>query len=208
MIKVAVFLKRRADLTQADFFSWWLDSHRPLVEKIPGLSRYVISLSAGDEDGDFDGLAELCFNDTETIAAAFASKDGHAASADTRAHVSRRERLDLVQYPFLDTGKPARFKLVAALKRAKDMDRKAFKDWWLNRHARMVLPFPDLRRYQVSLVEFGEEGFADGIAEVCFEDLATLQRVTSSEMVRTAQQDSQDHTEDRNRLYVEEHVVI
>jgi uncharacterized protein (TIGR02118 family) len=88
------------------------------------------------------------------------------------------------------------------------MDRAQFKDWWLTRHAPMVVEFPELQRYQVSLVEDGPEGFADGIAEVYFADLDALQRITSSEQVKTVQQDSVEHTSAIERLLVEVHPVF
>jgi hypothetical protein len=78
----------------------------------------------------------------------------------------------------------------------------------LDRHAPLVVAFPKLRRYQVDLVENGPEGFADGIAEVSFADLATLKRSTSSRQVKDAQEDSRLHTEARYRMFVEEHLVL
>ena len=77
MLKIAFFLKRRPELTRPDFFAWWLDEHRSLVEKLPGLRRYVISLEAAGEDGSLDGLAELWFDDLAAAEAAFASAEAH-----------------------------------------------------------------------------------------------------------------------------------
>jgi uncharacterized protein (TIGR02118 family) len=208
MLKIAFFLKRRPELTRPDFFAWWLDEHRSLVEKLPGLRRYVISLEAAGEDGSLDGLAELWFDDLAAAEAAFASAEGKAARADTEAHAIRRERIDLVEHPFVDRGTEPAFRLVSALKRRADMDRAQFKDWWLTRHAPMVVEFPELERYQVSLVEDGEEGFADGIAEVSFADLEALGRITSSPQVKAVQQDSVAHTSAIERLLVEVHVVF
>lgn len=208
MHKTIVFLKRRADLDRVAFFDWWLNAHRPLVEKIPGLQRYTISLEAAGEDGLFDGLGELWFDDAQASATGFTSPQGQIASADTQAHVARRERIDLVEHKFVDTGLPAPCKLVAALKRRADLTRAAFKSWWLDRHAPLVVAFPELRRYQVDLVEDGPEGFADGIAEVSFADLPTLQRITSSKQVKDVQKDSCRHTEARYRMFVEEHPVF
>ena len=208
MHKIMVYLKRRADLDRPAFFSWWLGGHRQLAEKIPGLRRYTISLEADGEDGLFDGMAELWFEDVAAAAAGFASLEGRAAGADAQAHVSRLERLGLSEHKFVDTGRPAPFKLVAALKRRPDLTRAEFKAWWLDKHAPLVVAFPELRRYQVDLVDGGPEGFADGIAEVCFADLATLKRITSSKQVKDAQEDSQQHSEARYRMFVEEHPVF
>jgi len=48
---------------------------------------------------------------------------------------------------------------------------------------------------------------ADGIAEVWFDDLATLRRVTASAVVQEAQRHSVAHTRDRIRLFLEEHRI-
>jgi hypothetical protein len=56
-------------------------------------------------------------------------------------------------------------------------------------------------------VESGPETVADGIAEVWFDDMDTLRRVTSSEVVKEAQKHSVAHTRDRIRLFVEEHRI-
>ena len=98
-------------------------------------------------------------------------------------------------------------KLVSALKRRTDLDRPAFKRWWLERHAPMVVKFPELSRYQVSLVEQGEETFADGVAEVSFDSEAALRRVIFSQQVKDVQGDSVVHTSAISRLLVEMHVV-
>jgi hypothetical protein len=79
----------------------------------------------------------------------------------------------------------------------------------LDKHAPLVMEFPELARYQVNLVPEGEEeGFADGIAEVCFNDLETLIRITSSQQVKTVQQDSVAHSSAVHRLLVQEHPII
>jgi uncharacterized protein (TIGR02118 family) len=204
-----IFLKRRADLQRPAFCDGWLNQHAPLVVKIPGLQRYHIARVAVPQDDAFDGMADLWFDDAEALATGFAGEAGKIARADGAAHTARIERLHVAEYPFVDTGTRARFKLVAALKRRADLDRTAFKTWWLEQHAPLVVAFPELARYQVNLVPAGEEeGFADGVAEVCFNDLGTLLRVTSSPQVKTVQQDSVVHSADINRLLVQQHLIL
>jgi uncharacterized protein (TIGR02118 family) len=203
------FLKRRPDLQRPAFFDWWLNQHAPLAVKIPGLRRYHISLVAVPEDRAFDGVAELWFDDAAALAAGFASEAGKITRTDGATHTSRIERLHVEEYPFVDTGTSPRFKLVAALKRRTDLDRAAFKTWWLEQHAPLVVSFPELARYQVNLVPAGEEeGFADGVAEVCFNDLETLLRVTASPQGKTVQQDSVVHSAVINRLLVQQHPML
>lgn len=208
MRKIIIFLKRRPELDRPAFFSGLLNEQRQLVANIPSLRHYTLSLEADGMDAMFDGLAELCFDDARAAEVGLTSPAGQAAMANIRAYVSRLERVDLVEHRFVATVLPAPFKLVAALKRRSDLTRAAFKSWWLDRHAPLVMAFPELRRYQVDLVENGPEGFADGIAEVAFANLETLKRITASKQVKDAQEDSRRHSEARYRMFVEEHPIF
>jgi uncharacterized protein (TIGR02118 family) len=205
--RVVIYLKRRTDLPLPLFFDWWLGHHRALAEQLPGLHRHTISLAADAQDGPFDGMAELWFDDLAAADAAFASPPGQAARADVDAHVARRERLNLTEHTIIDHSAPPRFKYTAGLKRRADLSREAFAHWWLERHVPYVKRFPAVRKYRVSLVESGPESVVDGLAEVWFDDMATLGRVTASEVVKEAQQHSVAHTSDRIRLVVEEHRI-
>ena len=207
MQRVIIYLKRRAELLQPLFFDWWLGQHRLLAEQLPGLRQYIISLTADEQEGLFDGMAELWFDDLAAADAAFASPAGQAARADAEAHVARWERLNLTEHTIIDHPAPPRFKFAAGLKRRAEVSREAFAHWWLERHVPYVKKFPAVRKYRVSLVESGPETVVDGLAEVWFDDMATLRRVTASAVVKEAQQHSVAHTSDRIRLFVEEHRI-
>ena len=214
MYRLMSFLKRRPDLDRAAFVDWWLNHHAPLIVKLPGLRRYIVSPAAtppaaGSEAASFDGVAELWFDDAAALARGFGGEAGAAARADGGAHTSRIERLHVEEHPFVDTGSAPRFKLVAAIKRRADLDRAAFKAWWLGAHAPLVVQFPELARYQVNLVPPGEpEGFADGVAEVCFNDLDALTRVIFSPRVKAVQEDSVAHATAIHRVLVQEHPIV
>ena len=120
MQRVVVYLKRRADLAQPAFFDWWLNQHRALAEKLPGLRRYIISLAADNQEGPFDGMAELWYDDLAAADAAFASAAGQVARVDSDAHISRRERLNLTEHTIIENPAPPRFKFAAGLKRRAD----------------------------------------------------------------------------------------
>ena len=207
MQRVVIYLQRRTDLTQPHFFDWWLGQHKALAEQLPGLRQYTISLATEAQEGPFDGMDELWFDDLPAAEAALASPAGQAARADADAHVAHRERLNLTEHAIIDHPGPPRFKYTAGLKRCADMDREAFGHWWLERHVPYVRRFPDIHKYRVSLVESGPEAIVDGLAEVWFDDMATLRRVTASEVVKEAQQHSVAHTSERIRLIVEEHRI-
>ena len=93
MQRVVIYLRRRTDLPQPVFFNWWLDQHRSLAEQLPGLRQYVISLAADAQDGPFDGMAELWFDDMATLRRVTASEVVKEAQQHSVAHTSDRIRL-------------------------------------------------------------------------------------------------------------------
>lgn len=208
MRRVVVYLKRRPELSRAAFHDWWLGPHRELAERLPGLRHYIISLNIGEEDGLFDGMAELWFDDRASVEAAYSGETARLARADSDAHVARREWLYLTEHNIVDNASPPPVKFAAGLKRRPETSREEFGRWWLERHVPYVRKFPDIRKYRVSLVDAGPETIVDGIAEVWFDDLETLLRVTSSDVVKEAQKHSVAHTSDRVRLFLEEHRII
>jgi uncharacterized protein (TIGR02118 family) len=206
--KIMLYQKRSPGGDRQAFFQSALREQALVLQRMPGLRRLVVSLEAEGKDETFDAATELEFADAQAVTRALASEAGERALATMRANASRVERVDLVPHPLFNTGQSAPFKLIVGLKRRADLTRGDFEAWWLDRHAPYVVKFPELRRYQVNLVEDGPEAFVDGTAEVCFADLAALQRVMSTAHVKEVQHDSQVHTQARYRFFVEEHVLL
>ena len=206
MHKIFTFVKAR---DRAALRAWWLEPpHATLATAVPGLQRYTASLEAEGADAPFDGVAEMWFDTALGDAVAMQSAAGQQLAGDLRGHASRIEQIHVVEHKFVDTGQPAPFKLIAALKRRSDMSRAEFASWWLDRHAPLVVVFPELRRYSVNIVVDEDERFVDGVAEVAFADLDTLKRVTGSAQVKNVQGDSQVHTSARYRLLAQEFPLI
>ena len=86
MIKLVYCISKRPDLTDAEFFDYWRNIHGPIGARIPGLRRLVQSHTiAGRPEfraPDFDGMAELWFDDLPALAAARQSSEWHASTAD------------------------------------------------------------------------------------------------------------------------------
>lgn len=68
MLKLSIFLTRRADLTHDDFIDYWTRVHTPMIGSLPPgavkVLRYVQLLPTGDQipgviTSDYDGVAEL-----------------------------------------------------------------------------------------------------------------------------------------------------
>lgn len=95
MIKYVSLLRRAEHLTLTEFHRWWIEEHTHLAKKIPGLRRYVVSLTQSGLSGEpeWDGMAELWFDDEAAFRAGyFDSPQGQAAFADAQAHISRSQR--------------------------------------------------------------------------------------------------------------------
>ncbi len=86
MVKLVYCLCRKPGLTREEFIRYWADVHGPLGARIPGLRKLVQSyaLAVPDESrpSDFDGMAELWFDDLAAIRRARQSAEWAAATAD------------------------------------------------------------------------------------------------------------------------------
>jgi uncharacterized protein (TIGR02118 family) len=86
MVKLIYTITRKAGLSVEEFQRHWRDVHGPIAAKMPGCRRYVQShvlpeLYNREQQPPYDGVAELWFDDLETMEAAFYSP----AAKDSRA---------------------------------------------------------------------------------------------------------------------------
>ena len=95
MIKLVFCLRRLPQLSRAEFQRYWYERHAPLVRSHAAalrIRRYVqthtldhplnaaLRASRGGPE-EFDGVAELWWDDAEALAAATATPEGAAAGA-------------------------------------------------------------------------------------------------------------------------------
>jgi uncharacterized protein (TIGR02118 family) len=111
MIKLTFCLVRRADFTRPAFQAYWRETHAPLVRRHATalrIQRYVqlhtldgpLGQSVATARGapaEFDGVAELWWNDFDDIAATLATTDGQAAGAELLE--DERRFIDLARSP-------------------------------------------------------------------------------------------------------------
>jgi uncharacterized protein (TIGR02118 family) len=69
-------------MDEADFHDHWDNDHVPIVEEIPNLVKYTTSVPVEPEEADFDGIAELYFEEREHVGQAIESEKGGEALAD------------------------------------------------------------------------------------------------------------------------------
>ena len=89
MIKSVSLLTRKAGLSHEEFIHLWVNEHAPLAHAVPGLRRYVLSLVEGApvrpdipvHGIEIDGVAELWYDDAESMRRAAASPEMHALRA-------------------------------------------------------------------------------------------------------------------------------
>ena len=69
LYKVSLPLTRREDMSHEAFREYWLEEHAPLVDDVPGVVRYATVLPTEPDHAEFDGIAELYFEDPNWLAA-------------------------------------------------------------------------------------------------------------------------------------------
>jgi uncharacterized protein (TIGR02118 family) len=97
VIKSISMLVRREGLTHAQFVKHWLEIHAPLAHAVPGLRRYVQSHIIEERTrpdiptmpGEVDGIAELWFDDRESMTRSMSTPEAKALHADGALFIGR-----------------------------------------------------------------------------------------------------------------------
>ena len=95
MMKMVDLLVRKDGTTHEEFEEYWLEEHSSLAKELPGLKKYVTSVSKDPEKAGYDGVLELYFDSTADMKAAFDSEKGKEVMADAA------EFIDMEQGPTL-----------------------------------------------------------------------------------------------------------
>ena len=93
MFKAMILLKRKEEMSFAEFKNWLLIEHAPRARQLPGLKRAVFNLVAGAGDGNYDSVSELWFESEQHFIDAYASDIGQNVAADSLSKVVKRDRL-------------------------------------------------------------------------------------------------------------------
>jgi uncharacterized protein (TIGR02118 family) len=86
MIKLVYCITKKPDLTDEEFFHYWEKVHGPIGAHIPHLRRLVqshrILVASDSRPPDYDGVAELWFDDMDALLMARRSREWKASSED------------------------------------------------------------------------------------------------------------------------------
>jgi len=86
MVKLVYCITKKAGLTDEQFFRYWREIHGPLGARIPRLRKLIqsrrLTVSSDRHQPDYDGMAELWFDDVEALLAARQSPEWKASTDD------------------------------------------------------------------------------------------------------------------------------
>ncbi len=88
MVKLIYLFRRKAGMSEDAFETYWREVHGPLGMRIPGLRRLVqsraIQIPGDRRPPDFDGVAELWFDDVDTLLRARQSEEWKRSGLDEK----------------------------------------------------------------------------------------------------------------------------
>ena len=86
MVKLVYCITKKPGLSDEEFFHYWENVHGPIGARIPRLRRLVqshrLSVPGDKHQPDYDGMAELWFDDVQALLAARQSPEWKASSED------------------------------------------------------------------------------------------------------------------------------
>jgi uncharacterized protein (TIGR02118 family) len=101
MFKMMILLRKRENMSDGEFSKYFLEVHAPLAKKMPLLRKYVVNLvkPPPNREPDFSGVAELWFDDTESMKKAFAASEGQATQKDSEKFTSKTITMFIDEHP-------------------------------------------------------------------------------------------------------------
>ena len=94
LYKHSAFLVRKEGLSHDEFLDHWANEHVPIAREIPGVVRYARVVPTDPEAAEFDGVAELYFEDLGALRAALGSEGSRDYDPDHSTSRAAREDVD------------------------------------------------------------------------------------------------------------------
>lgn len=221
-------LKRRATLSPAEFRKHWREVHGAIAARLPGLRRYHQNhiVDAEQRGIDYprgpltiDGISELWFDDEETMRRALGSDAVHALAAD---EVNLVDDIHVVAAEQNIVIPPARgvplLKRMSTLKRREDVSPEVFRHEWFEVHSMLVKRLPQVKGYTQNLIFDRSHGRGtpatrdelpiDGIVELWFDDVYSLQSAFQSPAGNTLMTHAREFIAEISTFLVEVHEVV
>jgi len=94
LYKHSAFLVRREGTTHEEFVDYWQTNHTPIAREIKGVVKYNQVIPTDPESAEFDGVAELYFDDIEKLHRALGSEGSRDYDAPGGKAKEAREDVD------------------------------------------------------------------------------------------------------------------
>jgi uncharacterized protein (TIGR02118 family) len=94
LYKHSAFLVRKDGLTHDEFLDHWENEHVPIASEIPGVVRYARIVPTQPTAAEFDGIAELYFEDLGALRAALGDEGTRDYDPEDPAARAAREDVD------------------------------------------------------------------------------------------------------------------
>ncbi|MFC7205452.1 EthD family reductase, partial [Haloferax namakaokahaiae] len=181
MYKHVALLVRKPELSHDEFVEYWQEKHTPIARRIEGVVRYQTVVPADPEAAEFDGVAELYFDDLDALHDALGSEEsrdydpakGYAKKArkdvDNFLDIERRPRFigeEIVEKDETGGDTTGLYKHSAFLVRKDGMSHDDFLDHWANTHVPLAREIPGVVRYARVVPTDPDHSEFDGIAEL------------------------------------------
>jgi len=231
MFKIIRMVKRRSDMTLAQFKDYWLTQHAELHRKSMDLcpvQKIVASFSTGEvalggTEPQFDAMSAIYFKTLEDLRAAKAGPVPGMLANDEKNFVGSVP-IAIVADEHIMSRKPGaekvlkksgQLKIIRTVYRRKDLTHQQFKDYWLNNHSRLenVVVTQSPTQYIVAtfaVPETGKEPDMDGMVELYYESLADIRAMFASKFPQMMRDDEQNFVQmdaPAIRAVTEEHLI-
>lgn len=223
MIKLVVCINRKPGMDVESFQDYWLHQHPKVVTALPGVRRYVQSHArlSGYRVGRelvHDGIAELWFDDVDTLRRLNDSEAYEAVMADEAKFIDSATRVFLLtdEHVIVDGPVPKDgVKNVEFVNRRPDMAVEDFQRYWREVHGPIAAEIPVLRRYVQSHVRpgayrDGRQPKYDGLAITWFESTDAMRESARTEAYRQTRADEPNFIAEGEIpiIITTEHVIV
>jgi uncharacterized protein (TIGR02118 family) len=100
LYKHSAFLVRQAEMSHEAFVDYWQTNHTPIARDIEGVVKYDTVIPDESASGEFDGVAELYFDDLDALYAALGGEGSR--DYDPTREVAQRAREDVDNFLAID----------------------------------------------------------------------------------------------------------
>ncbi len=228
MIVRIELLQKAAGLSAAEFSQRWLKQNVDLAGRLPGLLRYEqnhvidyaqrgIDYQRGPEQ--LDGLSMFWFEDEYTMKAAMGSAEARAMAEADSSLVGNQRILLIDQIEVIPPAADRQLiKRMSTLKRRVDVSPDQFRHEWRDEHARLVKRISNVHGYRQNHVLAREspaghsvehaEWPIDGVVELWFDDVASLDAAFASPQGATLMMHAREFIAEITTFLVEPHIIF